>query len=194
MVLSDKKYHHCRTCHKILIHEVRGEDLICPYCGLSSTAQSMTLMKAYCPKCRAETELFSNNLENRCEVCKTIVEWDINVLISQHFNSYRSILNYFKCPESWQLFPLEDHRDMYWALRRGVFDDSNIMWSPEPITEELLSSGRDYYTAEIYKTVHLPGSTFEGPEFTMILVDTNTDGNILLMIFDNKKKQAWIEE
>jgi hypothetical protein len=46
----------------------------------------------------------------------------------------------------------------------------------------------DGYAAEIYTQRFLPKWVYRGAEYTMVCVDTRTDGNKFLMVFDNKKE------
>ena len=38
------------------------------------------------------------------------------------------------------------------------------------------------------RTRHLPKSVYYGKEYTMVVINTHTDGNVFLSIFDNNKK------
>jgi len=53
---------------------------------------------------------------------------------------------------------------------------------------EELKDDADYYEDTIYQQRFLPKYIYEGLEYTMISVDTQTDGNKFLAVFDNKKK------
>ena len=53
---------------------------------------------------------------------------------------------------------------------------------------ELLNSDGDYYQNEIYTQRFLPKWVYRGKEYTMICVDTRTDGNTFLQVFDNSKE------
>jgi hypothetical protein len=47
----------------------------------------------------------------------------------------------------------------------------------------------DYYQNDIYTNRFLPKWVYRGPEYTMIVVDTHTDGNQLLQVFANDKEK-----
>lgn len=52
--------------------------------------------------------------------------------------------------------------------------------------------GDDVYSGEIRESRHLETAIYEDKDkkFTMIVVDTNTDFNVFLMIFSNERKLA----
>ncbi len=94
------------------------------------------------------------------------------------------VFNYFGYVEDWRVIPLDDSREYFWRLdgegpREVHFADSE---------EELGSESGNYYVNEIYTQRHLPKWVYRGEDFTMIVVDTHTDGNMLLQIFSNSKE------
>ena len=99
--------------------------------------------------------------------------------------SRKQILDYFGCVESWQVLPFDDARDYYWRLEgegpgRVYFADSEA---------ELDGQYGNYYINEIYTYYHLPKWIYRGAEYTMVVVDTQTDGNKLLKVFTNANER-----
>jgi len=94
----------------------------------------------------------------------------------------QEIFNYFGYVEGWRVLPLDDARAYFWVL-----EDKVVRFAESPESLEDKGDG-DYYKNEIYTNRHLPKWVYEGADYTMIVVDTHTDGNQLLQIFDNAKK------
>lgn len=99
------------------------------------------------------------------------------------------IFAYFSYEEGYQVFPLSDCREYFWAIDA---QDENICFATTE--DELKSQSGRYYEVFVHLTVHLPKSIYVGEEFTMICVDTQTDGNKFLQIFSNANKREFQEE
>lgn len=108
---------------------------------------------------------------------------DIDALIKQEKDSRQAIFDYFGYVEDWCIFPFADYRDMVWQIEgsetRGCVISSSSL--------EEFENG-DTYSDEIYTQRFLPKWVYRGKDYTMILIDTQTDGNRLLAIYDNKKE------
>lgn len=90
----------------------------------------------------------------------------------------REIHKAFGYTEQWRVFPLDDHRDDYWMRLPNSFAYSDV-----PFTEQGVVSGETVCSAEIYTQRHLTQWVYEADGHVMALLDTRTDGNILLMVF-----------
>jgi hypothetical protein len=55
--------------------------------------------------------------------------------------------------------------------------------------QELESEDGDYYENEIYTQRHLPKWVYRGADYTMVVVDTHTDGNKFLQVFANANER-----
>ena len=98
----------------------------------------------------------------------------------------QEIFDYFGYVEDWRVLPFDDAREYFWAIDGGCVKFAE--------TEEgLLNEDSDCYENEIYTQRHLPKWVYRGASYTMIVVDTHTDGNQFLQIFDNKKELRDIE-
>ena len=107
-------------------------------------------------------------------------------LLDQYKEIRDQIFEYFGYEEDWCVFPLEDSREFFWRLE-GEQSGDNVLFA---LTEEILESGEgDFYANEIYGQRFLKKWVYRGAEYTMVLVDTNTDGNKFLQIFDNSKER-----
>lgn len=121
-------------------------------------------------------------------------------LLDDFLELRRKIFDYFGYVEDWRVLPLDDRRGHHWMLMQHSTGSGEVAWSPEPFTEEAIEAGQAVFSAAIYTQRHLPKWVYRGPEHTMVVVDTNTDGNQLLMIFDNSLecadeylKETWAE-
>lgn len=97
------------------------------------------------------------------------------------------IFAYFGYVEDWRVLPIDDSREFFWQLDADDSGSGSVRFA---LTKEQLldQDGGDFYENEIYTQRHLPKWIYRGAEYTMIVVDTHTDGNQFLQIFDNKKE------
>lgn len=100
--------------------------------------------------------------------------------LKRYFELQQQIYDYFGYVEDWRVIPLDDATEYYWRLfGEGpgfvIFAD----------TEDKLKSDGDYYRSEIYTQRFLPKWVYRGADYTMICVDTRTDGNTFLQVFSN---------
>lgn len=111
--------------------------------------------------------------------------------LTQYFEAEKAVHEHIGFTEQWKVYPLEDSTEMYWhvnrndvyfaetidALRYGLSEEG-MFDNPEELPEE------DYYKNNLIRTEYI----YRGSEYTGILVDTQTDGNKFLQIFDNSKE------
>lgn len=110
--------------------------------------------------------------------------------ILDDYNSCKqAIFDAFGYVEDWKVHPIEDMREVYWAYD-GKYEQVQFFFQKEDIGKY-----SKLYSHEIGHDRFLPKYVYKGTGeaegYTMILCDTQTDGNILLCIFDNKKNIAW---
>ena len=108
-------------------------------------------------------------------------------LLDQYLDLQKQLFEYFDYVEDWRVIPVDDAREYFWHLTgEGAGDE--VKFAKE---EENLFAGTDTdgYSNEIYTQRHLPKWVYRGKDFTMIVVDTHTDGNQFLQIFDNTKER-----
>lgn len=87
---------------------------------------------------------------------------------------------------------MDDKRDYVWYLN-ALYDEKGEVHSGEVRFAETLEDLNDeekgnYYSNEIYTQRFLPKYVYRTKDYTMISVDTHTDGNKFLQIFDNSKE------
>ena len=105
-------------------------------------------------------------------------------LLDEYFSIEKKIHEYFGYEENWRVIPIDDSRKYYWHLE-GEGPGTVHFADTE---EELRTQTGEYYTNEIYTQRHLAKWVYRGQDYTMIAVDTQTDGNKFLSIFDNAKE------
>lgn len=103
-------------------------------------------------------------------------------LLDDYFKIQKQIYDYFGYAEDWVVIPIDDSREYYWILN----EQSRFVRFAK--TEEQLFSDGDYYENVIYTQRFLPRWVYPAEDFTMICVDTRTDGNKFLQILDNNKR------
>jgi hypothetical protein len=101
-------------------------------------------------------------------------------------DNYNKVLeelyNYFGFKEDWTVYPIDDAREYFWEM-----DSTEVKFYD---TKEAYEQQDDNhtYSNEIMRHRFYPKAVYEGKDFTMIMVDTHTDGNKFLQIFDNSKR------
>ena len=108
-------------------------------------------------------------------------------LLDKYFELQKQIYDHFGYVEDWVVIPLDDCRKYYWHLTGEGYGDV-VLFSKE---EKNLFNGttEDGYSNEIYTQRFLPKWVYRTDDYTMICVDTHTDGNKFLQIFDNSKER-----
>lgn len=104
------------------------------------------------------------------------------LLLTEYENKRQQLFDYFGYVEDWVVIPVDDATEYYWRLD-GTESDGNVCFADSE--DELINEAGNYYENEIYTQRHLPKWVYRGEEFTMICVDTHTDGNKFLQIFSN---------
>ena len=107
-------------------------------------------------------------------------------LLDNYITLQKQIFEYFGYEENWCVLPIDDATDYYWRLD-GEGPGTVYFADTVEDLEDKDESG-NYYSNEIYTQRHLPKWVYRGKDYTMIVVDTQTDGNKLLSIFDNSKE------
>ena len=117
------------------------------------------------------------------------MERGISVEILRHyFDLQQQIYAYFGYEENWVVIPLDDCTRAYWWVEEDALGRGIVVYSHEPFTPELIRAGEQIYNVSIYTQRHLSRWVYRGEAYSMICVDTHTDGNKFLMVFDNTKE------
>jgi hypothetical protein len=110
-------------------------------------------------------------------------------LLKKYFDVQKELFDYFGYKEDWKVIPLDDQLGRYWMIC-GPEDENTtaVAYSDKPFTPELIKAGAELYGGNIYTQRFLPKWVYRGKEYTMVAVDTHTDGNKFLMVFENEKE------
>lgn len=108
-------------------------------------------------------------------------------LLADYFELQKKLHEYFGYTEDWRIIPLDDATDYFWKLE-GEEHGGEVYFANSIDQLEDRDAG-DLYVHSIYTQRHLPKWVYRGDGYTMICVDTHTDGNKLLQVFDNTKQQ-----
>ena len=99
--------------------------------------------------------------------------------IDNYFDLEGEIHKEFGYEETWKVYPIDDGRSYVWYMneREVAFADEKFHFATgKGYSNSIIGYG--YQIKNIWKT----------DDLTMILVDTHSDGNKFLQIFDNKKE------
>ena len=107
-------------------------------------------------------------------------------MIDDYFKLQEKIYKYFGYQEDWVVIPIDDRREYYWYLPEGGSEVS--YWKSKELAKNKDFTDKDGYIDEIYTQRFLPKWVYKAKEMTMIVVDTHTDGNKFLAIYDNSKQ------
>ena len=106
-------------------------------------------------------------------------------LLDDYFALQEQIYNHFGYREDWRAIPLDDAREYFWRLDGE--GPGKVKYAKTE--QELEDENGDYYTNEIYTQRFLPKWVYRSADYTMVCVDTHTDGNKFLQVFDNSKER-----
>jgi len=109
-------------------------------------------------------------------------------MLKEYFALQKQIYEYFGYVEDWVTIPMNDSTDCYWYLEGDGRDDSVWFMEEKPPEGWENDEFPMTYANEIYTQRFLPKWVYRGEEYTMVCVDTQTDGNRYLQIFDNSKE------
>lgn len=106
--------------------------------------------------------------------------------IEQYFKLLQEVYDYFDFTEDYVIYPFEDRSNYIWFIDElsGVVTYSKDIDS--------FKSG-DCYSDEIYHQRFYNKWVYKGKNYTMIFVDTHTDGNKFFSVFKNNKEIEPIE-
>jgi hypothetical protein len=107
-------------------------------------------------------------------------------MLNEYFALQQSIYHYFGYKEDWVVIPIDDSRAYYWHYPEG---GDEVVFAQTPNIQELIESDGEYYSNLIYRQRFLPKWVYRGEDYTMFVVDTETDGNKFLQIFSNDREQ-----
>lgn len=106
-------------------------------------------------------------------------------LLNEYFRIQKEIYDYFGYVEDWVVIPIDDATGYFWYIQGDEENEHGEVVFAKKVEDFF---GEEYYANEIYRQRFLPKWIYKKEDYTMICVDTHTDGNKFLQIFDNKKK------
>jgi hypothetical protein len=104
--------------------------------------------------------------------------------LDRYFAAKEEIQEAFGYVQNWRDFPIEDNRGEHWMIVGGEDSGGRVVYSPEPLTAESLEAGDKIYSGAIYTQRHMEKWVWRTESHVMALVDTETDMNVFLMVFD----------
>lgn len=109
-------------------------------------------------------------------------------LIEKFFEMQSKVHKYFGYVEDWKVIPMDPQMGRSWIIC-GPEDSSStkVAWTKQgsEFSKCLIEKGEELYTGTIYTQRFLPKWVYRGDDYTMVAVDTHSDGNQMLMIFEN---------
>lgn len=127
-------------------------------------------------------------------------KYRLSRLVEDYFALQKELHEAFGYVKDYVVIPLDDRREMHWMIvdrgcavaptqdATGEGYNSMCVWSSEPFTEESIMAGEKIYSGPIYTQRFLAKWVYRANRHAMVAVDTRTDGNKLLMIFDEDKE------
>lgn len=116
----------------------------------------------------------------------------IDIVVDHFFEVRAAIFAHVGYVEDWRVLPLDDSRDQFWAVDKA--EHAWVKFSPkrEALVSWLVGPDGEFrsysdvlYEDRIYTQRHLSKWVYRGTELTLVVVDTQTDGNKFLRIFRN---------
>lgn len=100
--------------------------------------------------------------------------------LMESFNKAKQeIYDHVGFKEDWTVYAIDDQTNMFWKIEGGEVRFAE--------TVEKVDSDEGY-SDEILTHRFYPKSIYRGKNLTLIMVDTNTDGNKFFSIYDNAKE------
>lgn len=107
---------------------------------------------------------------------------DIKNLLNKYQEIEQQIYDYFDYEEEWSKFCIENCTEYFWYLGKCEYVFYCNAKNKEE-AKEIILIGVESYSSRI-----INNSIYKKNDLTLILLDTECDGNVFLSIFDNSKK------
>lgn len=111
--------------------------------------------------------------------------------LKNHTISLQNIYDYFGYEEKCHVIPIDDRTHYFWDNETDyvVFCENkkSMIWNDKKNKWTCKKKCNDFYTDKYFHEGNGKNIYF-GKKFTMIVVDTRTDGNSFLAIYDNNKQ------
>lgn len=102
-------------------------------------------------------------------------------MLDDYFELEKEIHEYFGYKEDWVVIPIDNQTYSFWYIEDEE-NNGKVVFANDV---EDFDDGMNYYSNEIYTQRFLNKWIYRAKDYTMIVVDTHTDGNIFLQIFNN---------
>ena len=107
--------------------------------------------------------------------------------LDEYFKIKEEIHKHFGYTEDWCVIPLSDYTEYFWYLEQDSRGSGDVHFADTET--ELENQDGQYYVESIYTQRFLPKWVYRAEDYTMVVVDTQVDGNKFLAIFDNAKER-----
>jgi len=111
---------------------------------------------------------------------------ELDRLLMSYMACKEAIHKFFGYEPNWREIPISDDTQYWWWLSRDGTRGGSVYFGKGEVREAI--KGGQYYSNEIYTQRHLSKWVYRAESHTMVCVDTRTDGNVFLSIFDNEKE------
>ena len=98
-------------------------------------------------------------------------------LLEKYFELQKEIYEYFGYEEEWSVYPIDDQTRYFWFIDTYL----DVVWFFDDKEAYENEDGMHSYSCQIIEI-------YRRDDYTMIKVDTNTDFNKFLSIYDNSKE------
>lgn len=102
-------------------------------------------------------------------------------LIETYNQALQAIYDHVGFVEDWVVYPINDSTPYWWKL-----GSESVSFAEHK--EDVENNTDDTYDDEIYTQRFYQKHVYEGKDYTMVFVDTHTDGMKWFRIFDNSKR------
>jgi hypothetical protein len=102
-------------------------------------------------------------------------------LLENYNNALQSIYNHVGFTEDWVVYPILDNSKYFWFIDGGEVGYADSI-------NELENEEGNYYSGSIHCQRFYEKHVYEGKDYTLVFLDTHTDGMKYFSIFDNNKK------
>jgi hypothetical protein len=109
---------------------------------------------------------------------------ELNESIDEYFWQKSVIHEAFAYEPDWVEIPLDDMRGHHWMLVGGEAHGGKCVYSEKPFTKETIAAGEEISSGDIYTQRFLTKWVYRTEGHVLVSVDTKTDMNRFLMIFD----------
>lgn len=120
--------------------------------------------------------------QSRCEFLEGRRRQGVKEMLANIDALTNAVYRFFGYEEDWEVFPLSDETDKHWFVT-----EEEVVGSGDPMTVESVTSGWDIFGGIIYRRRSSAESVLKAGGYTMICVDTQTDGNKFLAVYDDAK-------